>query len=386
MTLNWFRQAMVEWATAKPEITDLARSTVPRDYVPDTVIRSWPPDPRQLDHILWAATDNELRLMELASSEMTREEYERLYGTMELLIAGNIITPIVVATGRAPALMLTSAQQTALWFTEPSPPDTSFDDASFDDGVLVVLHDPIRFVRWSDSGERISDGADLLAIFCSKPTAQFVTLLLRLGDGRPITQSTIPIGTWDEVFPTGDGDFTDDERAQMGSAWRLAMVAREAAYTFGTQETEPSVLRVDRAERRRRDRVHAKRRAPSTVAVRYLRDHSDGWQFDEAKAKEGSTVRPHLRRGHFRNVRTGSMSLPKDERPTVRRHVKACIVNGHLGMPNELVVYYDRTRSSSARIASSSSSDSSNSGACLASGDAMPSASRSNLDGIVDGN
>lgn len=348
-----FSDAYYEWLMALPvEVQEGIRQAFPPERI--ELPRRWPPDPRQLDRIWQGAADLELR-MESDSDTPTR------WAKPADLFGANLSAPFDIATGAAPVIMLTSAQQMALWFSDP--PDAGpISNPAFDGGVAVIFHDPVSALEPKEAegllstflGSEVSHGGavDLVGCYVSHPSLGAVTLLVRLsadGDTSFLTFSGISAGQLSESRTLPDA-FT--------AACNLVLCARNAAYGFGMQQTEPRSLRADRAERRRRDRAAGKR-PESRVTVRYLRDHGDKYTIGHATTTGHGHVRPHLRRGHFKNLRTGSMSLPREERPTIRRYQPPVIVNGALGLPKEMIVYRDQTMSRSARANISSSAASS---------------------------
>lgn len=343
---------------------------------------TWPIDPRHIDKVLWHAARTELAVVAMTgrippgapteeelmkneslgpivSGDVINRTVEHLNPAQRLRllqllvhVVNNMHDPLRVALGEAPVICLTEAQQMALWFSEP--PEHITPHPAFVDGLFVMFSSPIRFVTDAEGRALLTEledelpefdddedaDLDLLGVLYHGPGADTCTLLTRSTlHNRPALVTNISLTTLDD---SGDGTMSATARAA-----KMLLSTMAVAYSFGLETETPVDLVPDRAERRRRDRAIAKReRTPSQVTVRYLRDRAGSIKM-RSERKTGRTVAPHLRIGHFRDMRTGSMSLPKEQRPTVHVYIPPCIVNGHLGTPKEMVVYMERRSRSS---------------------------------------
>jgi hypothetical protein len=222
----------------------------------------------------------------------------------------------------------------------------------FPEGTLVVLPKSIDFTREGEVSNPVH-----AVMYPSDMTG--CSMMSTWGMGVEIHPFLFPYVAFDDVTDKlgwVNGLNLSNEalnrRGEDDEAMRTALEAMlafrsigMAARMFGLTETEPMALRPrNNAERKQRLRDAARSgKAPDTLKVRYLRDPHGEIAVDRRVSNEtGRHVRPHWRRGHFRNVRYGKMDL--EERPTRARYIPPVLINSHLGTPQRSMYQWGKNR------------------------------------------
>lgn len=301
-------------------------------------VSEWPLAPAVIPGALMAGLVREARLPGTSAWEFSD-------GALPIIF----YTPYLIGLGLMPVIQLSPAQHEALWHTDPDPTfETMPDDTTLPHGACILFPQPYEV------GHRALDHVgvivhDIRGFGSEKLEGAWASLICWERNRGLYTVSWLRMGGNDgwEARPEIVDQAPEDQKPlypMIQRALTMARVITQVIPMFGLTDVEPPGLRLPRPQRRRQERVAAKLRGPSGVAVRYLKDHGSITVGTLDETSTGRHVAPHLRRGHIRGSRTGSMSLPKDERPLVRHFIAPVIVNSHLGLPEQIATYRDRQR------------------------------------------